>query len=215
MAAQEQAIRTRSIRHYIDKESISPLCRLCGERDETVAHLVSECKTLCQTQYKKWRHDTIAQVIHWQLCKAHELEHVEKWYDHRPEKVTENEKVKILWDMKIQTDKILEHSRPDIVVFEKEKRTCKIVDVAFPFDTRVVEKEREKVDKYQELKYELKRIWNCSEVTVIPAVIGALGTISKNFHQWIDKIDPNIYFGTLQKACLLGTARTLRYALNI
>ena len=140
---------------------------------------------------------------------------MEKWYDHRPEKVTENEKVKILWDMKIQTDKILEHSRPDIVVFEKEKRTCKIVDVASPFDTRVVEKEREKVDKYQELKYESKRIWNCSEVKVIPAVIGALGTISKNFHQWIDKIDPNIYFGTLQKACLLGTARTLRYALNI
>ena len=140
---------------------------------------------------------------------------MEKWYDHRPEKVTENEKVKILWDMKIQTDKILEHSRPDIVVFEKEKRTCKIVDVACPFDTRVVEKEREKVDKYQELKHELKTIWNCSEVTVIPAVIGALGTISKNFHQWIDKIDPNIYFGTLQKACLLGTARTLRYALNI
>ena len=146
---------------------------------------------------------------------------MEKWYDHRPEKVTENEKVKILWDMKIQTDKILEHSRPDIVVFEREKRTCKIVDVACPFDTRVVEKEREKVDKYQELKYELKRIWNCSEVTVIPAVIGALGTIHrngtipKNFHQWIDKIDPNIYFGTLQKACLLGTARTLRYALNI
>ena len=70
MAAQEQAIRTRSIRHCIYKENISPLCRLCGERDETVAHLVSECKTLCQTQYKKWRHDTIAQVIHWQLCKA-------------------------------------------------------------------------------------------------------------------------------------------------
>ena len=118
-------------------------------------------------------------------------------------------------DVKVQTDKILEHSRPDIVVFEKEKRTCKIVDVACPFDTRVVEKEREKVDKYQELKYELKRIWKCSEVTVIRAVIGALGTISNNFHQWIDKIDPDIYFGTLQKACLLGTARTLRYALNI
>ena len=45
MAAQEQAIRTRSIRDCIEKENISPLCRLCGERDETVAHLVSECKT--------------------------------------------------------------------------------------------------------------------------------------------------------------------------
>ena len=46
--------------------------------------------------------------------------------------------------MKIQTDKILELSRPDIVVFEKENRTCKIVDLACPFDTRVVTKERER-----------------------------------------------------------------------
>ena len=52
-------------------------------------------------------------------------------------------------------------------------------------------------------------------MTVIPAVIDALGTISKNFHQRINKIDPSIYFGTLQKACFLGTARTLRYALDI
>ena len=111
MAVQEQAIRTRSIRHYIEKENISPLCRLCGQRDETAAHLVSECKTLCQTQYKKWHHDRIAQVIHWQLWKAQDLEHMEKWYDNHPEKATENEKVKILWDMKIQTDKILDQPR--------------------------------------------------------------------------------------------------------
>ncbi|XP_065061308.1 uncharacterized protein LOC135688397 [Rhopilema esculentum] len=159
MAAQEQAIRSRSIRHCIDKEKIiSSLCRLCGERDETIAHFLSECKILCQTQYKKWRHYKIVQVVYWQLCKAYDLEHIEKWYDHHPEKETENKKAKILWDMKIQTDKILGHSRPDIVDFEKESRTCKIVDVACPFDTRVAEKEREKVDKYQELKYKLKRI---------------------------------------------------------
>ena len=36
MAAQEQAIRTRSIiKHHINKENISPLCRPSGERDET------------------------------------------------------------------------------------------------------------------------------------------------------------------------------------
>ena len=43
MAAQEQAIRTRMIRHTIDRENVSPLCRMRGERNETVVHLVSEC----------------------------------------------------------------------------------------------------------------------------------------------------------------------------
>ena len=49
-----------------------------------------------------------------------------------------------------------------------------------PFDSYVVDKEKEKVDKYQDLKCELKRIWSCSKVMVIPIVKGALGTNSKN-----------------------------------
>ena len=47
----------------------------------TVAHLVCECKYLAHTKYKKWRHDKVAQVIHWQLCKTYnDLEHAYKWY---------------------------------------------------------------------------------------------------------------------------------------
>ena len=79
----------------------------------------------------------------------------------------------------------MKHSRLEIVVLEKETRFCKIVDVAHTFDTRVIENEREKVDKYQNLKFELKRIWNFSEVTVIPVVISALGAISMDFRKWI------------------------------
>ena len=41
---------------------------MCGEGDETVSHIVSECKKLDQKQYRCWRHDTVAQVIHWELC---------------------------------------------------------------------------------------------------------------------------------------------------
>jgi len=40
MAVQEQAIQTRSTQHYIDKTINSPLCRLCAEREETLAHIV-------------------------------------------------------------------------------------------------------------------------------------------------------------------------------
>ena len=89
------------------------------------------------------------------------------------------------------------------------------MDVACPFDTRMAEKERKKVDQYHELKYEWKRIWSCGEMTVILALIGALGTISKEFHNWTYKINPNIFFGNLQKACRLETARIIRDALNI
>ena len=43
MAAQEQANRTKYIRKVIDNEDIDSKCRLCGGRDETVAHILAEC----------------------------------------------------------------------------------------------------------------------------------------------------------------------------
>ena len=67
MTAQEQALRTRYIRKVIDKKDISTVCRMCGEQNETVAHILTECTTLAQKQYKSWRHDKIAQMIHWEV----------------------------------------------------------------------------------------------------------------------------------------------------
>ena len=57
------------------------------------------------------------------------------WYDHQVESIVENVEVKINWDLKIQTDKEVQHSRPDIVLLDKEKRKCFLIDIANPFDT--------------------------------------------------------------------------------
>ena len=46
---------------------ITALCRMCGSKGETIAHVVSECGKLAQTDYKG-RHDNVARYIHWQLC---------------------------------------------------------------------------------------------------------------------------------------------------
>ena len=45
-SAQEQALRTNYTRFHIDHTAESPLCRMCGRKGETVAHLVSECSKL-------------------------------------------------------------------------------------------------------------------------------------------------------------------------
>ena len=65
MAAQEQVLRLRNIRKVIDKEKISAMCRTCGEREKTVAHIVSECKKLTQNEYKNWSHEKVTAIIHW------------------------------------------------------------------------------------------------------------------------------------------------------
>ena len=46
-SAQEQSIQTNYIKYNIDKTTESPLCRMCGTRDETISHTVSECWQTC------------------------------------------------------------------------------------------------------------------------------------------------------------------------
>ena len=48
---------------------------------------------------------------------------------------------KLPWDFKIQTDNEIEHNKPDIVVLDKIKRKCLVIDVACPFDIRLKDKE--------------------------------------------------------------------------
>ena len=68
--------------------------------------------------------------------------------------------------------------RPDLIVINKKKRTCKIVDFAVLTDHRIKLKEREKKDKYLDLPWELKKIWNV-KVRIVSIVIGAFGTVTK------------------------------------
>ena len=109
MAAQDQALRTNAIKSRIDKQDISPMSRLCGEREETISHIVAECTKLAQKQYRHWRHDRVALVIYCTLCKRFGFPHSDQWYEHVPERVLENEDVKLLWDFSIQMDHHLEH----------------------------------------------------------------------------------------------------------
>ena len=46
------------------------------------------------------------------------------------------------------------------------------------YDTRVDDKEVEKIEKYLDLARELKKMWN-NKVTVVPLVVGVLGTPAK------------------------------------
>ena len=146
-------------------------------------------------------------MIHWNLCKKFDLPCKETWYDHSPESVLENDQVKVLWDFKIQTDLHLDHNRPDIVVLEKKERVCYIIDVACPFDMRVLEKEQEKIDHYQDLKIEVQKVWSCRRVSVIPIIIEVLGTVSKNLKTWDDKI--GLYGNTFftSKGLLVGYSK--------
>ena len=212
-AAQEQALRTNSIKYSIDKTVDSPLCRKCKLSTESVQHIISGCTPLTQSEYKT-RHDKVASRLHWEVCKEHGLEHAPKWYEHVPQRCQENEKVKVLWDMTFFSDKKLPHNRPDISIFDKNERKWKLIDVAVPFDGNVPKTENEKVDRYQDLVFEIDRLYR-TPAEVIPIVVGALGTVTSNLMPALNKLEMGHTLGSIQMTALLHTAHILRKVLQI
>ena len=59
-AAHDQALRTNAINAKVEKQNLSPLCGMCGEKDESV---VGECGKLAQAEYKH-RNNNVARMIH-------------------------------------------------------------------------------------------------------------------------------------------------------
>ena len=92
-------------------------------------------------------------------------------HTHTPQSVQENDEYNIRWNF-IQTDKVLEHRRPDIVCISKQNRECQIIEFAISGSQNIAIKEQEKIDKYQDLQIELQKVGNV-KVMVIPLVIGA------------------------------------------
>ena len=56
---------------------------------------------------------------------------------HNPAPVQENNTHKLLWGFDVQTDHLISARRPDLIIINKKKRTCKIVDFAVPADYRI------------------------------------------------------------------------------
>ena len=95
-----------------------------------------------------------------------------------------------------------------MVVVDRDRKTCDIIDIAVPGDAGIVEKEKEKIEKYQDLCREVARLWNV-KAKVVPIVVGA-----PNLSKHLDAIGVTTRIELLQKTALLGTARLLRRILE-
>ena len=113
IAAQNNAMTTNHIKARIDETPQNSKSRLCGDRDETINHIISEYNKLAQREYKT-RPDWVGKVIHWEMCMKFKFHHTNKWYIHNPAAILENDTHKLLWDFDIQTDLLISARRPDL-----------------------------------------------------------------------------------------------------
>ena len=131
-------------------------------------------------------------------------------------KVVGNDHAKILWDLPFQTDKHLLHNRPEFVLINYNEQTGLIIDIAVPRNKNILDKELEKIDKYQllVLKIELEPLWKV-KIMVIPVVVGALRAIADRLPGWLAQILSMISEVELQKSPLLAKAHVLRRDLRL
>ena len=208
LAALDNAIRTNHIKARTDKTQQNSKCRLCGDRDETINHIISECSKLALREYKT-RHNWVGKASHWETYKKFKFDHTNKCYMHNPAAVQENDTYKLLWDFEIHTMCLIAARRPDLIIINNKKRISKIVDFAVPADHRIKLKECEKKDKYLDLAREVNKLWNM-KVTIVPIVISALGTITKGLLKGLEDLEVGGRVETIQMTALLRTARILR-----
>ena len=199
MAAQNNAIRTNYVEEKIDKTQQKSKYRLCSDH-----HIISDCSKLKQKEYKN-RHNWVGKVIHWEL----KFDQTNKLYMHHPERALKNgiHKRSLGYCDTNGSPNLSQMTRPrDNLQKKKKKRTCRIVDLAVLAGHRVKLKKSTKRDKYLDLARELKKQWNM-KVTVIPIVIGTLGTVTKELVQGPKNLLIRGQVETIQITALLRSAR--------
>ena len=88
-----------------------------------------------------------------------------------------------------------------------------LIDVSVPDDKNIALKEAEKISKYKDLEIEINLMWNV-ETKIVLAVVGALGTLRKDFAKGVELTPEHPKVSEIQKISLLGTSHILRKVLH-
>ena len=122
IAAQNNVIRTNHIKTRIDKTQQNSKCRLCGDRDETINHIIREYSKLAQ----RTTHDWVGKMIHREMCKKFQFDHTNKWCMHNPASALEYDTHKLPWDFDTQTDHVILARRQDYIIINKKRELAKL-----------------------------------------------------------------------------------------
>ena len=211
-ALQEQEIPTKAtIKRHTKELNIESKCRLCKDQEETVFHVLGSCSSLSSNLYLTTRHDNIAREL------AREIANVEKPKKQRGPfpAVSHTSTQEIWWNHLETTVNKIKYNRPDIIIWDKEKKQCSVIDICAPLDFNVNNRQVMKIDKYMLLVNELQQLQPGYSYQIVPIVVGALGTISTKLPSYLKKLHikyENLEKVTrkLQKVAVLGSVKIMK-----
>ena len=162
------------------------------------------------------RHNEVCKLIYNALIKLH---HPEQRYQ-IPTPIWSSESLEIWWEILIKTIPKIPHNRPDIVVWRKNEKTCYIIDICIPLDENIHRQEKEKVDRYTQLKVSLIRLYPQYTYEIIPIVLGATGLVTRSLTEYLktlgfDKNAIKSLVPKLQLKALTGSMRVMKSAMTM
>lgn len=96
---------------------------------------------LAQEEHKQ-RYDNI---VYLKLIQKFRLVGEGNWYNYKTSNLVENNGAGALQSFNMQTDHVIKHRRPDIVVLYKTERKCDLIDIDMTGNNKTESKEQEKV----------------------------------------------------------------------
>jgi hypothetical protein len=178
LRVQEQMVPTKMLAKIRGKNPEETKCRLCGKEEEGVIHWLSSCEYLARAEYLK-RHDQALRVLYAAVLKKYGIVEMNMaWFNIRVEKVKENEKVMVAWNMRIPTHAHVEHRWPDLRIEDKTKKAIYLVDMSCPNDSNVRSKEQEKLQNYIQLDLELRQQRPQWKIFICPIIMGTMGAFN-------------------------------------
>ena len=214
IGAQDQALYTNGFKKMAGI-SDNDKCRFCHTEVESAGHLMSGCQTLMGDGHYTNRHNMVCRYIHWKVCNAIGI-YTKPLQLHEPAPTTAYEDYVIFYDRPLSLGRYVESGavRPDIVIWDKKSKTAQIVEVTVPNDFGLNRAEREKNNKYQDLKNDLRTTWGLKDIELIPVVIGATGLVKTNLQKHLKAIKGEPALEEVQLAAIKGTIRLLKRALS-
>jgi len=88
------------------------------------------------------------------------------------------------------------------------QKTCLLIDIAIPDDSKVNTEETEKLSMYKDLEIDISRIWK-SRAKIVPVITGTLGTLKGGLDQNLQVLPGHLSAIELQKVTLKSTAHSI------
>ena len=124
-----------------------------------------------------------------EICQHYNAPYIEKWCEHKPQKVVEIESATILWDFPICIERTIQASKPDITIKDHKRKTSELLDFTFPMSINI---SNNKSSDWGRKNPAIK-------TSIIPIVSGALGSVKMGTAKYLEKIPGKQNLAEFQK----------------